>query len=112
MWSTKWPYHFWVSIDTSEPTPELIDSFISAKIPDPAVDPLGYALVAEHMFHGPCGIYNPNSLCMKDGRCLKNYPKEFHVVATTVDENSFAIYKRSVNQHFIIKGVLNWIIVG
>jgi hypothetical protein len=48
---------------------------------------------------------------MKDGRCLKNYPKEFHV-ATTVDENSFAIYKRSDNQHFIIKGVLNWIIVG
>jgi hypothetical protein len=40
MWSTKWPYHFWVSTDTSEPTPELIDSFISAKIPDPAVDPL------------------------------------------------------------------------
>jgi hypothetical protein len=37
-------------MDTSEPTPDLINSFISAEIPDPAIDPLGYALVVEHMF--------------------------------------------------------------
>jgi hypothetical protein len=37
---------FWVSTDTSEPTQEFIDSFISAEIPDPSSDPLGYALVA------------------------------------------------------------------
>jgi hypothetical protein len=66
---------FWVSTDTSEPTPELIDSFISAEIPDLVVDPHGYALVSKHMVHGPCGIYNPNSPCMKDGRYSKNYPK-------------------------------------
>ena len=44
----------WTKIDTSEPSPSLIDSFINAEIPDPATDPLGYALVAEHMVHGPC----------------------------------------------------------
>jgi hypothetical protein len=69
---------------------EFIDSFISAEIPDPAVDPLAYALVAEHMVHGPCGTYNPKCSCMKDGRCLKNYPKEFNAT-TTADENSFAV---------------------
>jgi hypothetical protein len=56
-------------MDTSEPTPDLINSFISVEIPDPAIDPLGYALVVEHMVHGPCGTYNPNSACMKNGRC-------------------------------------------
>jgi hypothetical protein len=94
---------FWVSMDTSQPTSELIDSFISAEIPDPAIDLLGYALVAEHMVHGPCGKYNLNSSCMKNGRCSKNYPKEFHE-ETTVDENGFAVYKRPNNQRFVLKG--------
>jgi hypothetical protein len=43
---------FWVSTDTSQPTAEQIDSVISAEIPDPVVDPLAYALVAEHMVMG------------------------------------------------------------
>jgi hypothetical protein len=69
---------FWVSTDTTQPTPELIDSFISAEIPDPNTDPLAYCLVAEHMIHGPCGPLNLGCPCMKNGRCSKNYPKEFH----------------------------------
>jgi hypothetical protein len=39
---------FWVSMDTLEPTPKLTDSFIRAKIPDPAIDQLGYALKEFH----------------------------------------------------------------
>ncbi|KAM0874166.1 hypothetical protein ACQ4PT_037639 [Festuca glaucescens] len=50
-----------------EVTPALIDSFISAEIPGPVEDPLGYALVAEFMMHGPCGEDNPKCPCMKDG---------------------------------------------
>jgi hypothetical protein len=94
---------FWVSTDTSEPTLEFSDSFISAQILDPSLDPLAYALVAEHMVHGPCGLYNPKCSYMKNGRCSKNYPKDFHE-ATTVDESGFAIYKRPNNQRFVIKG--------
>jgi hypothetical protein len=45
----------------------LIDSFVSAEIPDPVEDPLGYALVAEFMMHGPCGKDKPKCPCMKDG---------------------------------------------
>jgi hypothetical protein len=44
-----------VATDTSQPTPKLIDSFISTKIPDSVTDPLAYVLVAEHMVHG-CDI--------------------------------------------------------
>jgi hypothetical protein len=89
--------------NTLEPTPEFIDPFISAEIPDPSSHPLGYALVAEHMVHGPCGRYNPKCSCMKNGRCSKKFPKEYHE-STTVDANGFAIYKQPNNQRFIIKG--------
>jgi hypothetical protein len=94
---------FWVATDTSQPTPELIDSFISVEIPDPITDPLAYALVAEHMVHGPCGKLNPNSPCMKDGKCSKNYLKPFHD-ETSIDENGFVIYKRQDDGKFILKG--------
>ncbi|WVZ80033.1 LOW QUALITY PROTEIN: hypothetical protein U9M48_027548, partial [Paspalum notatum var. saurae] len=58
-------------------TPETIDLWISAEIPDPHEDPLGYVLVSEHMMHGPCGEQNENSPCMKKGKCSKYYPKQF-----------------------------------
>jgi hypothetical protein len=86
-----------VATDTSQPTPKLIDSFISAKIPDSVTDPLAYVLVVEHMVHGPCGKLNPKSPCMKDGKCTKNYPKPFH------DETSIEHMVRDDGK-FILKG--------
>jgi hypothetical protein len=70
-------------------------------------------MVAEHMVHGPCGKHNPKSLCMKNGRCSKNYPKEFYE-KITVDENGFAVYKRPKNKRFVIKAGIklynHWIV--
>ena len=88
--------------DTSQPNANLIDSYITAEIPDPATDPLGYALLAEHMVHGPCGYYNQNSPCMKRNQCSKHYPKLFNI-ETVVDMNGFAVYKRSKNDRFVMK---------
>jgi len=89
--------------DTTNPTPSLIDRFISAEIPYPNEDPLGYALVAEHMIHGPCGPLNPNAPCMKNGKCSKGYPKPFQT-ETSIDPNGFATYKRPDNGRFVQKG--------
>jgi len=63
----------WVSADTSQPTSLYVDSFVSAEIPDPKEDPLGYALVVEQMVHGPCGRYNMSCPCMKTA----GVPKDF-----------------------------------
>lgn len=44
--------------------------------------------------HGPCGNQNRNSLCMKNGSCKRQYPKQF--AGTTVQgTDSYPIYKRS-----------------
>ena len=91
-----------MSTDTSQPNANLIDSYITVEIPDPATDPLGYALLAEHMVHGPCGYYNQNSPCMKRNQCSKHYPKLFNI-ETVVDMNGFAVYKRSKNDRFVMK---------
>jgi hypothetical protein len=33
----------------------MVDTFISAQLPDPATDPIGYEVVSNFMVHGPCG---------------------------------------------------------
>ena len=56
------------------------------------------------MIHGPCGILNPNSPCMKDGVCSKNYPKEFNANTVAV-HNGYPRYRRCDNGLVInIKG--------
>jgi hypothetical protein len=92
----------WLKADTEDPTPARIDSYISAEIPDPYVDPLGYALVEEFMVHGPCGEYNPNSPCMKNGECSKRYPKEFNE-ETTIDGFGFPVYRRRNNGRYVTR---------
>ncbi len=56
-------------------TPADIDVMISAEVPDPQGDPELHNRVKSHMIHGTCGQLNPNSVCMKDNKCTKNFPK-------------------------------------
>ena len=80
----------------------MIDTYISAEIPDPSIDPLGYALVAEHMIHGPCGADNPRYPCMKDDKCSKRFPKPYQP-ETSVSSDGFAVYRRRQNDFFVEK---------
>lgn len=73
--------------------PEDIDSMICAEIPDPELDPELYELVTRHMIHGPCGILNPKSPCMVDGKCSKKFPKQF-CTETQTNEDGFPKYRR------------------
>ncbi|XP_065679837.1 uncharacterized protein LOC136094151 [Hydra vulgaris] len=85
-------------------TSQDIDNLICAEIPDPIVNCELYGISKTCMIHGPCGILNPNSLCMKDGVCSKNYPKDFNANTVAV-HNGYLRYRRRDNGLVInIKG--------
>ena len=73
-------------------TVESIDDVVSAEIPSPITHPRLYKLVTSHMIHGPCGVEDPASPCMKDGKCGANFPKEFCPTLLNVD--GFPRYRR------------------
>ncbi|KAK1362492.1 hypothetical protein POM88_046966 [Heracleum sosnowskyi] len=70
-----------------------VDQFVSAEIPDPVLDPVGYAGVKAFMIHGPCGVEYPKSPCMKDFKCTRHFPKKY-CPRTMFDESGFPLYKR------------------
>uniref|UniRef100_A0A0R0G5M6 Helitron helicase-like domain-containing protein n=1 Tax=Glycine max TaxID=3847 RepID=A0A0R0G5M6_SOYBN len=52
--------------DNQYPSSDEIDHIISAEIPSHEDDPELYTLVQNHMVHGPCGILQSHSPCMKE----------------------------------------------
>ena len=80
---------------------EDIDSVVSAEIPDPDLYPHLYHLVTTQMMHGPCGVLNPKNICMDQGSCTKDFPKEFSE-QTTLSPNSYPKYKRSDNGRSVL----------
>lgn len=69
-------------------TPEIIDKYISAEIPDPCENRNLHDIVMKHMIHGPCGDW-----CLIDGKCSKHYPKGF-LEETRMDEDAYPYYRR------------------
>ncbi|KAJ7568854.1 hypothetical protein O6H91_01G050600 [Diphasiastrum complanatum] len=71
------------------------DRIVCAKVHVKEEDPELYEIVRTCMMHGPCGTTFPNAPCMKDGKCSKNYPRNF------VDETSvvkrYVSYRRREN---------------
>jgi len=51
------------------PNAEDIDKVISTEIPCSKQNPQLYNCVKDHMLHGPYGMSNKSSPCMKNGRC-------------------------------------------
>ncbi|WVZ83550.1 hypothetical protein U9M48_030687 [Paspalum notatum var. saurae] len=80
---------------------ETIDSWISVEIPDPETDPLGYALVAEHMNITPLsqlrpGIYN-YVICVRISRVWEFHGKNDHdtikhLDLVIIDQKGTAMY--------------------
>lgn len=72
---------------------DQIDSIISAELPDSSIDPLLFQIICKHMIHGPCGVLNKNSPCMKNGFCTKKYPREM-IPETQTGHDGYPLYKR------------------
>jgi hypothetical protein len=75
---------------------DKIDALISAQLPDPTTDIIGFEAVSRLMIHGPCGPLQPSSPCMNNGKCEKFYPKEFSQ-HTVVVPNNYVKYARPNN---------------
>ena len=74
-------------------TAEDIYSLISAEI---------HEIIKACMIHEPCGNLNPNSPCIKDGICIKKFPKEFSPRTIAVF-NVYPRYRRVDNGRVVNK---------
>ncbi|CAN0839971.1 hypothetical protein LINGRAHAP2_LOCUS2707 [Linum grandiflorum] len=92
----------WLADCDKPKTPLLVDKIISAELPNPLLDPVGYEAVTKFMLHGPCGDARPSCPCMKDGKCSKFFPKPF-VSETTFDDNGYVTYRRRLTDVSAIK---------
>ena len=74
---------------------------ISAEVLDPQ-NLLLYKTVMDHMIHGPCGLANRSSPCMKDGKCSRFYPKKFQE-KIAISEDGYPHYRRRNNGANIVR---------
>jgi len=74
---------------------DKIDSIVCAEIPNKATHPELHKIVTKNMIHNPCGIKNGNpfSPCLENGKCTKEFPKEF-IAKTRENVNGYHIYQR------------------
>ena len=77
-------------------TTDDIDKVVSAEIPDQTFLPRLHDAVIRHMIHGPCGALSPNSACMTDGDCSKEFPKAF-AAETAPAVKGYPSYRRHDN---------------
>ncbi|XP_054290927.1 uncharacterized protein LOC129005912 [Macrosteles quadrilineatus] len=75
--------------------PTQIDDIISAELPNPEEDPELFEIVRKNMIHGPCGLHNPHSPCMKDGKCTKKYPRAMYK-ETQTGGDGYPQYRRRI----------------
>ena len=80
-----------------------VDRLVCVEFPDPYEDPYLFNTIKQCMVHGPCGTRNIKAPCMENGKCTKNYPKDF-VEATTMDQNRYPIYRRRDRDQFYMMG--------
>ena len=83
----------WLHPEDKCRTASDIDRIISAEIPDPKTDVVGYNAVTEFMMHGPCGVVNTTAPCMSKGKCSKFFPKSFEA-QKRIRDDCFPVYKR------------------
>ncbi|XP_050877630.1 uncharacterized protein LOC127081419 [Lathyrus oleraceus] len=77
--------------------PKDYDIMVRAEIPKLECEPQLHEAVVRHMIHGPYGIINRNSPCMKDGHCKKRYPKQF-LDETRQGTDSYPEYRRRFDE--------------
>ncbi|KIH55324.1 hypothetical protein ANCDUO_14520 [Ancylostoma duodenale] len=78
-----------------------VDDIVCAELPDKQTDPTLFEIISKQMMHRPCGALNPSSPCMVDGKCSKNFPKEF-TNDTTMGSDGYPKYRRRDDGRFVM----------
>ena len=90
-------------------TPDIIDKLVSAEIPNSELFPRLHKIVMQNQIHGPCGVLNPNSSCMIDNSCTKDFPKAFQLI-TNPNVNGYPLYKSTGGKTYKLGKFFNsWI---
>ncbi|XP_076044682.1 uncharacterized protein LOC143027298 [Oratosquilla oratoria] len=63
-------------------------------------DPKLRELVKKLMIHGPCGTFNPNSICMVEGECQKKFPMPYQ--EETITNVSVRVGVHEVDCRFVV----------
>ena len=78
-------------------TPEIVDTIVSAELPDRNSNPELYRIITKNNIHGPCGNVNPNAPCMvgegAERKCSKKFPKAL-VENTVLSQQNYPEYRR------------------
>ena len=105
-WQKRGPPHahiLAISDKDSKPrSAEDYDKIVCAEIPNEQTLPKLHKTITSLMMHGPCGLSNPKSPCMVDGKCSKNFPKLF-TDNTLADSDGYPQYRRRNNGDYIVK---------
>ena len=92
----------WLDGENKLKTPTNIDKVISVQLPNQYLYPKLHRVVSNYMIHELCGPVQFNYPCMKEGRCLKYYPKNF-TSCSNIDEEGYSSYKRRDDDSFAKK---------
>nr|XP_042913138.1 uncharacterized protein LOC122273141 [Parasteatoda tepidariorum] len=87
--------HILLTLDSSSKirSKDDIDRFVRAELPNVNINQRLFEIVTRCMVHGPCGYLYQNSPCMRDGKCSKQFPKDFKE-ETEENVNGYPVYKR------------------
>ncbi|VDO77139.1 unnamed protein product [Heligmosomoides polygyrus] len=80
-----------------------VDKFCCGEVPSVAEEPELFEAVKKFVVHRRCGVFDPTSPCMKDGRCSKKFPKEMRT-STSVDFDGFPHLRRRRQSTVCIDG--------
>ena len=83
-----------------------IERVVGAELPDPDVDRELYDIILRNNIHGPCGHLKPNAPCMENGKCTKQFPKQFRD-ETDATGDGYPQYRcrDDSNENHIVRGV-------
>ncbi|EYB85550.1 hypothetical protein Y032_0296g1695 [Ancylostoma ceylanicum] len=93
-------------------TVEDVDNAICAEIPNREEEPQAFAAVTSYMIHKKCGIEDPSSPCMRDGKCSKRFPKQL-CERTSMEVDGYPKYRRRNRTTVDVNGVVyndEWIV--